>query len=78
MQIYIQAVDYQFWRVIIKYPHTSTIKVDGKDVPKSEEDWDELDMKLIELNAKIMNILYCVLDANKFNRISTYISAKKI
>ena len=66
MQIYIQAVDYQFWRVIIKYPHTSTIKVDGKDVPKSEEDWDELDIKLIELNAKIMNILYCILDANEF------------
>ena len=35
-------------------------------------------MKLIELNAKTINILYYALDANEFNKIFTYISVKKI
>ena len=33
---------------------------------------------MAQLNAKAMNILYCVLDANEFNRISICTSAKKI
>ena len=45
------------------------IKVDGNGVSKFEEDWNEHDMKMIELNAKAMNILYCALDPNKFYRI---------
>ena len=78
MHIYIQALDYQLQRVTIKGSYTPTIKVDGKDVLKPEEDWDELDMKFIELNAKAINILYYTLDANEFNHISTYLSTKKI
>lgn len=35
-------------------------------------------MKLIELNAKAMNILYCTLDANEFNRILTFSFTKEI
>ena len=76
--IYIQTLDYQVWRVIIKDPHTPTIKIDGKDIPKPKEDRDELDMKLIELNRKVINVLYCALDANEFNKIFTYIFTKKI
>ena len=33
---------------------------------------------MAQLNAKGMNILYYALDANEFNRISTYMLAKKI
>ena len=33
---------------------------------------------MAQLNAKAMNVLYCALDANKFNHISTYMSVKKI
>ena len=32
----------------------------------------------MESNAKVMNILYCTLDPNEFNRISTCKSAKEI
>ena len=35
-------------------------------------------MKKAELNAKAMNLLYCALDPNEFNRISTCNSAKEI
>ena len=78
IHIYIQALNYQLWKVIIKDLHTPIIKVDGNDIPKFEEDWDELDMKLIKLNAKAMNVLYWILDSNKFTRISTCISVKKV
>ncbi|WP_374695496.1 hypothetical protein ACEW7V_00205 [Areca yellow leaf disease phytoplasma] len=78
MKIYIQAIDFQLWKVILKGPHIPIIKVDGMDIPKPEEDWDDHDMKMGELNAKAMNLLYCALDANEFNQIFTCSSAKEI
>jgi len=78
MKIYIQAIDFQLWKVILKGPHAPMIKIDGVDVPKLEEEWDEYDMKLRELNAKAMNLLYCALDSSEFNRIFTCSLAKKI
>jgi len=62
----------------LKGPHTPTINVNDIEVPKPEKDWDENDMKLAELSAKAMNLLYCALDPNEFNRISTCNSAKEI
>ena len=78
MCIFIQALDYDIWSVIINRPHTPTIIVDGIGKPKPKKDWDEMDKKLVQLNAKAMNVLYCALDANEFNQIFTYNSAKKI
>ena len=46
IKIYIQAVDYHLWKVIHKGPQISTIRVDGNDIPKLEEDWDDNDMKM--------------------------------
>ena len=45
---------------------------------KPEVDWDEHDKKIAQLNAKAVNVLYCVLDVNEFYRISICTSAKKI
>ena len=53
---------------------TSTMIVNNMWVPKSEKNWNELDKKLAQLNIKIINILYCALDYNEFNRISIYLS----
>ena len=64
--------------MITKGPHIPTKKVDGIDIPKDEEEWNEHDMKMAEINAKAMNLLYCALDPTKFNRIFTCTSAKKI
>ena len=52
--------------------------VNGVATPKLEDDWDEQDIKKIELNAKTMNLLYYVLDPTEFNRISTCSFAKEI
>ena len=34
-------------------------------------DWNELEKKAFALNAKAMNALFCTLDKNEFNRVST-------
>ena len=67
MHIFIYALDYDLWSVIINGPHISIVIVDGIASLKMEKDWDEMDKKLAPLNAKVMNVLYCALDANKFN-----------
>ena len=78
MRIYVQSVDYELWRIIVKGPKTPTIKIEGKDEPKPESTWDENDLKMLQSNSKAMNILYCALDANEYNRISSCESAKEI
>ena len=78
MKIFIQALDYDMWSIIVNGPHTPTKIIDGEESTKPEKKWDEVDKKLAQLNAKAMNVLYCALDANEFNRISTCASAKEI
>ena len=78
MKIFIQALDYDIWSIIVNGPHTSTKIIDSVESTKLEREWDEIDKKMAQLNAKAMNVLYCVLDTNEFNRISTCMSAKKI
>ncbi|XP_058222936.1 uncharacterized protein LOC131332656 [Rhododendron vialii] len=77
MRIYIQT-DYKLWRIIVDGPHRPTKTVNGVVVFKEEKEWDANDVKGIELNAKAMNLLYCALDPNEFNRVSTCESAKEI
>ena len=78
MRIYIQSISYYLWQVILKGPHIPSTMVNGIPIPKLEDDWNENDMRKIELNAKAMNLLYCALDPNEFNRVLTRSSAKKI
>ena len=78
MKIFIQALDYDMWSIIVHGSHTPTKLIDGMSLPMPEGEWDELDKKMAQLNAKAMNILYCTLDANEFNCIFTCKSAKEI
>ena len=78
MKIFIQALDYDMWSIIVNGPHKPIKIIDGVESTKLEREWDEVDKKMTQVNAKAMNILYCALDANEFNHISTCISAKKI
>ena len=78
IHIYIQSISYYLWKVNIKGPYKPSIMIDGIPISKLEDDWDENDMRQIELNAKAMNLLYYALDPNEFNRISNCMSAKEI
>ena len=78
MRIYVQFVDYELWRIIVKGLKTPTKKVEEINVPKPESEWNEDDLKMLQSNVKAMNILYCALDPNEFNRLFTCELAKEI
>ena len=78
MSIYIQSIDYKIWNVIMKCTLIPMKNVDDTLVEKSEHELNDKDLDMLQLNAKAMNLLYCALDANDFNRISGYISIKEI
>ena len=50
MTTYIKAQDYYIWKVIVNGPHVPTKTVEKQEIPKLENEWDENDVKLIELN----------------------------
>jgi hypothetical protein len=52
--------------------------VEEQEIPKLENEWDENNVKLIELNYKAINCLCCALDPNEFDRISSCNSTKAI
>ena len=78
MTMYIKAQDYHVWRVIENGPHIPTKTVEGATIVKLESEWNEADVKLIELNCEAMSNLYCALDLNEYNRVSGCDSAKEI
>ena len=78
MKIFIQAQDYEMWNVIEDGPYVPTKIIEGTRVPKVREEWDVNETRLVQLNSKAMNCLYCALDSNEFNRISICESAKEI
>jgi hypothetical protein len=78
MIIYIKGQDYHVWRIIANGPHILTKTVEGSTLVKLESEWNETDVKLIELNCKAMITLYCALDLIEYNRVSGCDSAKEI
>ena len=59
-------------------PHIPTHTMNNIMIFKSEANKDDHDKRMTQLNAKAVNIFYCILDVNEFNRISICTSAKKI
>jgi hypothetical protein len=78
MTTYIKGQDYLIWKIIVNGPHVPTKIVEEQEIPKQETEWDENDVKLIELNYKAMNCLYCAVDSKEFDEISSCNSAKEI
>jgi hypothetical protein len=52
--------------------------VEGATIVKLESEWNEANVKLVELNCKAMSSLYYALDSNEFNRVSGCDSGKEI
>ena len=51
MKLFIQASDYEVWRIILNGPIIPTKKVGGQEVIKQEEEWDANDLKSAQLNS---------------------------
>ena len=75
MELFIQASDYEVWRIIVNGPLIPTKKVADQEVVKQKDEWDANDLKSAQLNAKAMHTLFCALGANEYNRVSLYKNA---
>ena len=78
MKIFIQSVDYKLWLVIKNGPSIPKKVVDGKEVEKLEEEFNDQDMKKMEQNAKAKNIFYCAVNPDDFRKISRCQTAKQM
>ena len=78
MKIFIQASDYNLWSIIVNGPHIPTHSINKLVTLKPENEWDDNDRRMTQLNAKAINVLYCALSVNEFNRVSFCSSAKEI
>ena len=78
MRIFIQVLDYNLWSIIMNGPHILTHTLNNLVMLKHECEWDDNDRRMAQLNAKAINILYCALSINEFNRVSFCSSAKEI
>ena len=69
MQIFPQSLNYELWNIVeTPYQKPTT----------SYTEWTLDEKTSANLNAKAMNALFCALDKNEFNRVSTSTSAHQI
>ena len=78
MTWYLQSTDLDVWDFIEDGPTFPTKLVDGVLVPKPKQEWNELDRRNFQLNAKVVFTLQCAMDRNEYNRICQRKSAKEI
>lgn len=82
MHDYINAEDAKLWDIILDGPYIPTKEVkDGElitEVVKARKEYNEAYRKKIEKNYKAKKILVCGIGEDKYNRISTCETAKKI
>ena len=73
MKLFIQASDYEVWRIILNGLIIPTKKVGDQEMVKQEDEWDVNDLKSAQLNAKAMHTLFCALGAREYLYILFYI-----
>ena len=78
MKIFIQASYYNLWSIIMNGPYIPTQSINNLVTLKPENEWDDNDRRMAQLNAKVINALYCALSVNEFNRVSSSFLAKEI
>ena len=62
MKIYLQSLNYELWN-IVEVPYTKPIT--------NYTSWSDNQKKNANLDAKVMNVLFCALTKEEFNRVST-------
>ncbi|QHN83727.1 Retrovirus-related Pol polyprotein [Arachis hypogaea] len=79
MKIFVQAVDYRLWKIILEGPQYPTVtSAEGVFSLKPEARWTEKDRKKVELNAKAVNLLNCAISFEEYRRVSRCTTAKEI
>ena len=67
MTWFLQSINLDLWDVIEDGPLIPSKLENGMMVPKPKQEWDELDRKKVQLNAKSVYILHYAIDINEFN-----------
>ncbi|EOX99913.1 Uncharacterized protein TCM_008921 [Theobroma cacao] len=80
MSIYIRAIDYEMWDVIIDGPFIpSTLSVVTNELmPKPRSEWTEAETKKVQTNFKAINTLHCALTPTEFNKVSSCTTTKQV
>ena len=81
MHDFLMAEDSQIWDIVLDGPFIPTSEVkDGeitRVIPKTRQQYNEVDRKKIEKGYKAKKLLFCGIGAEEFNRISACESAKE-
>ena len=78
MKNWIQGTDMKIWRIIEQGPTAITKEVNGKTIPKTAEEWDDDDIKIAERNCRAKTFLFCAVNEEEYNKLSTCETAKEI
>ncbi|GAV85288.1 UBN2 domain-containing protein [Cephalotus follicularis] len=79
MTIFIQALDFNLWDIIIDGPELpQTISKEGVKSLKPRSLYTDEDRKKVQLNAKAKHVKIYALNSNKFNRDSSCANAKEM
>ncbi|KAH1056093.1 hypothetical protein J1N35_034158 [Gossypium stocksii] len=71
MKLFIEANDYEVWRIVTNGLFIPMKRVEGVFIPKEESGWDKNDIKKIKLNEKAMHTLFYAFGVNKHNTVSS-------
>ncbi|GAV72546.1 hypothetical protein CFOL_v3_16034 [Cephalotus follicularis] len=82
MSIFIQALDFKLWNIIIDGPDsptsTTTSTSEGGRTLKQRHLFNDEDRGNIQLNAKAKHVIICALNSNEFNRVYSCSTAKEM
>ncbi|GAV58757.1 zf-CCHC domain-containing protein/UBN2 domain-containing protein [Cephalotus follicularis] len=78
MTIFLQSLDYQLWHIIVNGPRMPTRMIEGVVSLKPENEFNDIDFRILQLNSKAKHVLFCAVGPNEFNRISSCDSVKEI
>ncbi|XP_045789032.1 uncharacterized protein LOC123884075 [Trifolium pratense] len=78
MKIFMKSVDFKIWLVTKNGSKIPTKIINGVELEKSEDEFNEEDTKIMVLEAKAQNILCCALNPDALKRISSCQTAKEM
>ncbi|CAJ2637730.1 unnamed protein product [Trifolium pratense] len=78
IKIFIQSVDFKLWLVIKNGSKIPKKLINGLELVKSEDEFNDEDMKIMEHEAKAKNILSCALNPDDLKRVSSCQTAKEM
>ena len=78
MMAFMKLENNNVWDVVEDGPYVPTKFVNGENIKKPKEEWNDGDRKLISYNHKAMHILFCALSRDLFNKVQQFQNAQEI